>query len=214
MGEGVNMQSDEVGQLVAALCQVMRSVGYVRATGRNDAQRYSFTSDEDLAASVQPALVACGVVVVPISVRVAESQITTTRGAVLQRVIVEQTWRVAHTSGEFMTLEICGEGCDSMDKATPKALTACRKYLLRQLLCVPTGDDAEVAAAVAAAHAPAVTHSPLVAGLLQRLDEMAREGVPHTQRARAKIEQVAPSGDDDVRDLCGSVIDWINSQAE
>ena len=184
------MQSDEIGELTKALGAVMATVGYVRGTGQNTQQRYSFTSDEDLAAAVQPALVANGVTLSPVSADVRDLTLTTSKGNTMQRVVLVQSWRVAHTSGQWMTIEVAGEGADSMDKATPKALTNARKYMLRLLFCIPTGDDTEREAAVAQSNAQSANLSPFVAGLLDQIEELQRNGVKNASAAAAKLLSV------------------------
>jgi len=130
------MQSPEVGELVAAIAQVTGAVGYVQKTGRNTHHRYTYASDEDLARAIGPALAEHGLAIMP-------HHIDTTRNG--DRVTLIVTWRIAHKSGQWMTIATVGEGCDKQDKAAFKAMTGARKYLLRLVFCIATGDDAEIA---------------------------------------------------------------------
>jgi len=128
-------QSPEVGELVAAIAAVTGAVGYVQKTGRNTHHRYTYASDEDLARAIGPELAAHGLAIMP-------HRIDTTRDNDRMTMIV--TWRIAHSSGQWMTIATVGEGCDKQDKAAYKAMTGARKYLLRLVFCIATGDDAEV----------------------------------------------------------------------
>lgn len=128
-------QSPEVGELVAAIAAVTGAVGYVQKTGRNTHHRYTYASDEDLARAIGPELAAHGLALMP-------HRIDTTRDGDRVRLVV--TWRIAHKSGQWMTIETVGEGCDKQDKAAFKAMTGARKYMLRLVFCIATGDDAEV----------------------------------------------------------------------
>ena len=128
-------QSPEVGELVAAIAAVTGAVGYVQKTGRNTHHRYTYASDEDLARAIGPELAAHGLALMP-------HRIDTTRDGDRMTMIV--TWRIAHSSGQWMTIATAGEGCDKQDKAAYKCLTGCRKYALRLVFCIATGDDAEV----------------------------------------------------------------------
>jgi len=208
------MQSDEIGELTKALGAVMAAVGYVRGTGQNTQQRYSFTSDEDLAAAVQPALVANGVTLSPVSADVRDLTLTTSKGNTMQRVVLVQSWRVAHTSGQWMTIEVAGEGADSMDKATPKALTNARKYMLRLLFCIPTGDDTEREAAVAQSNAQSANLSPFVSGLLDQIEELQRNGVKNASAAAAKLLKCSTLSDDEIRETQSKLIEWVNAQSK
>ena len=128
-------QSPEVGELVAAIAAVTGAVGYVQKTGRNTHHRYTYASDEDLARAIGPELAANGLALMP-------HRIDTTRDGDRVRLVV--TWRIAHSSGQWMTIETVGEGVDKQDKAAFKAMTGARKYMLRLVFCIATGDDAEV----------------------------------------------------------------------
>lgn len=128
-------QSPEVGELVAAIAAVTGAVGYVQKTGRNTHHRYTYASDEDLARAIGPELAKHGLALMP-------HRIDTTRDGDRVRLVV--TWRIAHSSGQWMTIETVGEGVDKQDKAAFKAMTGARKYMLRLVFCIATGDDAEV----------------------------------------------------------------------
>lgn len=202
------MQSETIGALVAAIGAVMADVGYVRGTGRNDHHRYNYTSDEDLAAAIQPALVKHGVAIFPVSSDIERSG---------DRTVITQTFRVGHKSGEWMQLQIPGEGVDKQDKGTAKALTGARKYLMRLLFCVPTGDDNEKEDAVAAKvtqHVAATSDfSPFVSDLLDRIEVLQQKGVANSGAAAKRLIQMASAGlsDDEIRKSGERLIDWVKA---
>jgi len=195
----MSIQSEDIGELVKAIGAVMGTVGYVRQTGKNTHHKYSYTSDEDFATAVQPAMAEHGLAMVPCGCTVDRSG---------DRSTVIQTWRVAHTSGEWMQLQMPGEGVDKQDKGTAKALTAARKYALRHLFCVPTGEDPEKEAKVNGEP----DFSPFVSGLLDRIAVLQAAGNPRgadaagaiLSKARAKVN------DDGIRKSCAKVIEWID----
>tara|TARA_R110000787_G_scaffold205811_1_gene316081 strand:+ start:78 stop:707 length:630 start_codon:yes stop_codon:yes gene_type:complete len=198
----MSMQSEEIGELVSAIGAAMSDVGYVRGTGTNDHHRYNYTSDEDLAAAVQPAMARHGIAMFPTSCQIDRSG---------DRCTVVQSWRVAHTSGQWMQLEIAGEGVDKQDKGTAKALTGARKYMLRLLFCIPTGDDTEREAAVAQSNARSVDLSPFVCELLDRIEKVQSGGVKGAGPVVTKLIQQGRSGssDDEIRALFAKTIDWL-----
>jgi len=197
------MQSESIGALVSAIGAVMAEVGYVRGTGRNSHHKYSYTSDEDLAAAVQPALVKHGVAIFPVACQLDRSG---------DRCVIVQTWRVAHSSGEWMQIEIAGEGVDKQDKGTAKALTGARKYLLRLLFCIPTGDDIEREGQIAMSNAPRDV-SEFVSGLMERIEGLQRAGVKNAGAAGAKLMSHARSGatDDEIKTTLSKLLDWIEA---
>ena len=197
------MQSESIGALVSAIGAVMAEVGYVRGTGRNSHHKYSYTSDEDLAAAVQPALVKHGVAIFPVACQLDRSG---------DRCVIVQTWRVAHSSGEWMQIEIAGEGVDKQDKGTAKALTGARKYLLRLLFCIPTGDDIEREGQIAMSNAPRDV-SEFVSGLMDRIEGLQRAGVKNAGAAGAKLMSHARAGatDDEIKTTLCKLLDWIEA---
>lgn len=199
------MQSESIGALVSAIGAVMAEVGYVRGTGKNSHHKYNYTSDEDLAAAVQPALVKHGVAILPVACQLDRSG---------DRCVIVQTWRVAHSSGEWMQIEIAGEGVDKQDKGTAKALTGARKYLLRLLFCIPTGDDIEREATVAQSNAQSANLSPFVSGLLDQIEELQRNGVKNASAAAAKLLKCSTLSDDEIRKSQGKLIEWVNAQSK
>ena len=106
-----------------------------------------------------------------------------------------------------------GEGVDKQDKSVAKALTGSRKYLLRHLLCIPTGDDIEREATVATSNAASADISPFVAGLLDRVEELQRKNVKNAGAAALKLRKNARLSDDEIRESCAKLIDWIEAQA-
>jgi len=199
------MQSESIGALVSAIGAVMAEVGYVRGTGKNSHHKYTYTSDEDLAAAVQPALAKHGVAILPVACQLDRSG---------DRCVIVQTWRVAHSSGEWMQIEIAGEGVDKQDKGTAKALTGARKYLLRLLFCIPTGDDIEREATVAQSNAQSANLSPFVSGLLGQIEELQRNGVKNASAAAAKLLKCSTLSDDEIRETQSKLIEWVNAQSK
>ena len=127
----------QTGQIAAAIAAATGSIGYVRQTGQNTHHRYAYASDEDLARAVNPALVAHGLAIAPVNMTHAREG---------KSVIVTVTWEIRHSSGESMQMMTIGEDADRGDgKAVYKCMTGARKYLLRLVFCIATGDDAEIA---------------------------------------------------------------------
>ena len=137
--------SESTANLCAAVVECMRQIGYIRKDWRNDAQRFNFLSDEAVTLEVQRAMVAHGLFCAPVK---SESRIERTETAnasgkagVRTVTVTLITWRITHTSGEWMLLESEGEGVDSGDKSLSKSRTMARKYLWRELFAIPTGDQ-------------------------------------------------------------------------
>jgi hypothetical protein len=125
-----------------AIAAVYSNVGYVQKE-RKASLNYSFAGEAALIEALRPEMVKNGIYVQVSSVRDVEHEIfTSAKGAIQNRTCLVATMRFTHApSGTFVDVEAAGEGMDSGDKSTPKALTCAYKYALRQTFCIQTGDD-------------------------------------------------------------------------
>ena len=105
---------------------------------RNDSQKYAFRGIDDVLAALCLKLTKYGLVIVPRVVEVTREQVVNKNGTVL----IYSTARVEY---DFVSVEdgskhtACGigEGMDSGDKASNKAMSAAYKYMALQTFCVP-----------------------------------------------------------------------------
>lgn len=131
--------------LFAALVLAQSKCGFIKMTGRNNDQNYSFASDEDIMKVVRPAMSEAGLVAIPLTHTVTRTERQTARGGTMQVVDVVTEYLVAHTSGQSIVVQAVGCGQDTGDKAIYKAITGSLKYLYRAMFALPIGLDAEVA---------------------------------------------------------------------
>lgn len=126
----------ETDKIAAAIAKATGEIGYIQKTGKNAHHRYTYASDEDLTRAIAPVLAANGLALAPVVESIERDQDG-------NRVTVMVRWIVSHESGQRLECVTASEGVDRQDKAVAKALTGARKYLLRLLFSVATGDDAE-----------------------------------------------------------------------
>jgi hypothetical protein len=136
--------SPTIGSLVAAIANVMGAFRGVDKTGVNQFHRYKYASDADLLWTLKPIMAQHGLAFVLVDYTASPPvEVKTAKGGVERLVDLSATYRIAHTSGEWMTVTAPGSGQDPGDKAHYKAMTGAMKYALRQTFAVPTGDDPE-----------------------------------------------------------------------
>lgn len=131
--------------LRAKLAAAMGEIGWVKKDGRNDAQRYNFTSAEGVADAVRSVLAKYGVDVEPDVTEWTVHESQTKSGGTMHyhRVMVAWTFTDADSDEKVGPLRFPGEGMDSGDKAVYKAMTGSLKYALRMKFLIPFGDDPE-----------------------------------------------------------------------
>ena len=125
-----------------AIVAIMNQVGYVQKMKAANLT-YTFAGEAALIAAIRPWMVHYGVYVRVTEVtEFAQLQYETANGKPMLNTTLRVTMRFTHApSGSFIDVDARGEGSDSGDKSSNKALTGAYKYALRQTFCIETGDD-------------------------------------------------------------------------
>lgn len=127
-----------------AILAVYSKVGYVQKNGKNTAQNYRYAGEADFIAALRPEMIENGIVVYPSGVK-DKSVIEIRKG---EKVTINLTATYLYTFVHVPTqtsiiTEVSGEGSDSLDKGSYKAMTGAYKYALRQTFMIETGNDPE-----------------------------------------------------------------------
>jgi hypothetical protein len=125
-------------QIFGLLAKAMAAVGVVGKERRNPQQGYAFRGIDDVCAAVQPVFAELGIVVVPQVVEREREEFKTAKGATMFSVRLLVDHHFYAPDGSSVTVRTLGEGMDSGDKATNKAMSAALKYALVELLVIPT----------------------------------------------------------------------------
>jgi hypothetical protein len=129
-------------ELAKAKIQVMRQVPYIQK-GSSPGLKYTFAGEAAFVEKLHPAMIDAGLEIAPHDMEVLHQEVyTTSGGSKMNRVLVKVRYTLTHAgSGESQVICTVGEGADSGDKASNKAMTAAYKYALRQAFLIETGND-------------------------------------------------------------------------
>ena len=136
-------------KIYAAMINILRDV---KAIGK-DKQTSGFASFnyrgiDDVYNALNPVMAKHGVFCVPELLDSNREERTNTKDKVVAYVTVKVRYTFYAEDGSSVSCIVPGEGMDSGDKATPKALSIAMKYALFQTFCIPTEEladpDAEV----------------------------------------------------------------------
>ena len=105
------------------------------STNKDDG--YKFRSIYDIYNRLQPLFKKEGVFLTPTILDSAETVVNTSKGRAF-RVKVKVEWKFLAEDGSSVSTITLGEGIDSSDKASNKAMTASLKYLLIYAFLIPT----------------------------------------------------------------------------
>jgi hypothetical protein len=138
MGKG-NVMS-EIFKLIP---KIMGELGAVQKSGFNKHQNYAFRGIEQLYSAVHPLFVKHCVFCVPQVVEKTCETYTKKDGQnekISFRVILKVNHKFYAPDGSFIEVVTCGEGIDTSDKATNKAMSGAMKYAFIELFSIPTND--------------------------------------------------------------------------
>ena len=132
---------NNVPMIYKALAGVIADVGTVAKDRVNKQQGFKFRSIDDVYNALHPALAKNKVVIIPrVLERKCEVVGKTQKGTDMIKVICKVKFGFYAEDGSNEEAIIYGEGIDTGDKATNKAMAIAYKYACFQVFCIPTED--------------------------------------------------------------------------
>lgn len=125
-------------KIYKAISDVMADIGAVGKNQRNQQQGFMFRGIDAVMNAINPALIKHHVFVVPEILEQSREERTTKTGSHLIYSICKIKYTFYAEDGSNITAITIGEGMDSGDKATNKAMAIAFKYACFQVFCIPT----------------------------------------------------------------------------
>lgn len=127
---------EEKKNVYQKIAEVMKEVQYLSKddTVEFKTTKYKGISEEKVTMAVRKAMLQVGLVIIPVEqIRTKNGQITA----------VDTKYRIQNIDdpNDYIIAVSCGEGADTQDKGTGKAMTYSYKYLLLRTFAIPTGED-------------------------------------------------------------------------
>ncbi len=144
--EQTNQKMEQTNQKAAcpaiyrAIAGVIADVGSVAKDKINRQQGFKYRSVDDVFNALHPALAKNKVFIVPRILEQTREISTTKNGTKMTLVICKIKFTFYAEDGSFIESVIIGEGLDTGDKATNKAMAVAYKYACFQVFCIPTED--------------------------------------------------------------------------
>lgn len=127
-------------KIYALIPQIMKELGHIGKNKTNTHQNYQFRGIEDMYNNIHPVLVKHGVFCVPQVIDSTTETFVNNTGKTSFRVMLRVNHKFYADDGSCVEVITAGEGIDTSDKATNKAMSACMKYAFIELLSIPTSD--------------------------------------------------------------------------
>lgn len=133
--------SPEKGKIFPAISAIMSELEAVARGRRNEQQRFMYRGIDDLYNALQPLLAKHQVFTAPEVLEERREARASKSGGVLIHVVLKIRYRYYASDGSYFDTVVIGEGMDSGDKASNKALSVGHKYSLTQTFAVRTEDQ-------------------------------------------------------------------------
>jgi len=131
----------EPSQIYADMASIMQQVQGISKDQRNKSQGFNYRGIDDVYNAIQPIMAKHGVFCALNHASIANREERTTKnGGVLYMTTLHLNYRFYAKDGSFVQTEVIGEGMDSADKASNKAMAVGHKYAIMQAFCIPTQD--------------------------------------------------------------------------
>lgn len=197
---GVNAPIEVEGvvpMIYKAISNVMKEVGFIGKDSKNMQQGFKYRGIDAVMNALNPALIKYGVFVVPTVLEQTREERTTAKGGLLIYSILKIRFRFYAEDGSFVDTTVIGEGMDSGDKASNKAMSVGFKYACFQTFCIPTEelmDDPdkevhEVAPAISIETAQAIKDARIQMKRLKWDEEKVFSGRKLEQLSKSELAQ-------------------------
>lgn len=126
------------GEIFKAIPAIMGEINAVGKSKKSQQQGFMYRGVDDVMNAINPALVRHKVFIVPEVLEQKREDRQTARGASLIYSICKMRFLFCAEDGSRVEAVTVGEGMDSGDKATNKAMAIAFKYACFQVFCIPT----------------------------------------------------------------------------
>lgn len=128
----------ESGKIYELIPLVMADIDAVGKNKKNQQQGFKYRGIDDVMNAINPALVKHKIFIVPEILEQRREERQSAKGGNLIYSICKIRYRFYAEDGSYIDAVTIGEGMDSGDKATNKAMAIAFKYACFQVFCIPT----------------------------------------------------------------------------
>lgn len=126
------------GKIYKAIPCIMGEINAVGKNKKNTQQGFMYRGVDDVMNAINPALVKNNVFIVPEVMEQSREERKTAKGGSLLYSVCRMKFRFYADDGSYVEAVTTGEGMDSGDKSTNKAMAVAFKYACFKVFCIPT----------------------------------------------------------------------------
>ena len=134
-------EHDNAPMIYGSMATILSKVGAIGKDQKNAAQNFKYRGIDDVYNAINPILAANQVFMTSEILEKTRQERTNKNGTVLAFTCLRMRYTFWAPDGSHVSTEVEGEGMDSGDKSSNKAMAVAHKYALLQAFCVPTQMD-------------------------------------------------------------------------
>jgi len=128
----------ESPKIYKAISKAMAEIGAIGKDKCNQQQHFQYRGIDDVMNALHPVLTKNGLFLAPEVLEHKREERQTQRGGNLIYSIMKVKYTLFAEDGSNVSVIVIGEGMDSADKSSNKAMAIAMKYAMSQLFCIPT----------------------------------------------------------------------------
>lgn len=129
------------GKIYAAMAAIMKETDAIGKDQRNQQQGFQYRGIDDVYNAMHHVLAKHGVFMTPEVLDKSREERTNAKGTVLAFTIMRMKYTFYAEDGSSVSCTVEGEGMDSGDKSSNKAMAVAHKYAMLQTFCIPTAEQ-------------------------------------------------------------------------
>lgn len=133
-----------MAEIYQTIIGVMSDIGAIEKNKSSQRQEYKYRGVDDVMNALQPVMVKYGLFVVPEIMEQRREERRSSKGNNLIYSVCTVRYTFYAKDGSSVQCVVIGEGMDSGDKATNKAMSVAFKYACFQVFCIPTDEMKEM----------------------------------------------------------------------
>ena len=206
-----------------AISKCMEEIGAVGKDAVNKQQGFKYRGIDAVMNAINPALVKNHVFIVPEVLEQQRQERTTNKGTVLIYSICRIRYTFFAEDGSSIEAVTVGEGMDSGDKATNKAMAIAFKYACFQVFCIPTEEmkdpDADTPDEVSPQFTPATADqirklNEFVMAYAGMCEDVKESDVMNVLKGKYHFEKISGISTELADDLIRQVETWYRKKKE
>lgn len=134
-------ESIEAPLIYKKIALVMRDIDAISKARKNAQQGYNFRGIDDVYNELHEPLARHGVFTLPEVIEERTEERTNAKGTTLIYRVLKIMFTFCAEDGSKVCAVVIGEGMDTGDKASNKAMSVAHKYALMQVFAIPTEDE-------------------------------------------------------------------------